>query len=155
MELVINGSRVAKSKASFALEKNAQLLVYQWLKILRFPDGYALNISRLVNLEECRLTLYKLYGMKSHDYHVFMQTFIPLAYRDLLPKRIWDALMEIDHFLKDICSNKLQTQHIERLETNIVETIYKLEMIFPPSFFDSIEHLPIHLPYEAKVGSPV
>jgi hypothetical protein len=93
--------------------------------------------------------------MKSHDYHVFMQTFIPLAYRDLLPKRIWDALMEIDHFLKDICSNKLQTHHIERLETNIVETIYKLEMIFPPSFFDSIEHLPIHLPYEAKVGSPV
>jgi len=155
MELVINGSRVAKSKASSTLEKNAQLLVYQWLKILRFLDGYALKISRLVNLEECRLTLCRLYGMKSHDCHVFMQTFIPLAYRDLLPKRIWDALMEIDHFLKDICSNKLQTQHIERLETNIVETIYKHEMIFPPSFFDFIEHLPIHLPYEAKVGGPV
>jgi hypothetical protein len=28
MELVINGSRVAKPKASFALKKNAQLLVY-------------------------------------------------------------------------------------------------------------------------------
>jgi len=83
MELVRDGSRVAKLRASFVLEKNAQLLVYKWLKSLRFPDGYASNISRLVNTEECRL-----YGMKSHDCHVFMQTLIPLAFPDLLPKGI-------------------------------------------------------------------
>jgi hypothetical protein len=29
----------------------------------------------------------------------------------------------------------LNVDHIERLETNIVETLCKLEMIFPPSFF--------------------
>jgi hypothetical protein len=46
----------------------------------------------------------------------------------------------------------LQTHHIERLETNIVETICKLEMIFLSSFFNSMEHLPIYLPYEEKVG---
>jgi hypothetical protein len=101
-------------------------------------------------MEEC-----KLYGMKSHDFHVFMQILIPLAYRDLLSKGIWDALTEINHFFRDICSNKLNVDHIERLETNIVETLCKLEMIFPPSFFDSIEHLPIHLPFEAKVGGPI
>ena len=28
-------------------------------------------------------------------------------------------------------------------------------MIFPPSFFDSMEHLPVHLPFEVKVGGPV
>jgi hypothetical protein len=67
MELVCDGSRVAKPRASFVLEKNAQLLVYKWLKSLRFPDGHASNISRLVNTEEC-----KLYGMKSHDCHVLM-----------------------------------------------------------------------------------
>jgi hypothetical protein len=74
--------------------------------------------------------------MKSHDCHVFMQTLIPLAYRDLLLKGIWDALMEISHFFRDICSSKLQTNHIEWFEMNIIETICKLEMIFPPSFFD-------------------
>jgi len=41
---------------------------------MRFPDGYALKISRFVNLEGDIL-----YGMKSHDYHVFMQTFISLS----------------------------------------------------------------------------
>jgi hypothetical protein len=147
MKLVYAGSRVVKPKASFTLDKNAQLLVYQWLKSLRFLDGHASNISRLVNLKDCRL-----YGMKSHDCHVFMQTLIPLIYCDLLLKEILDILTEISHFFRDICSSKLQTQHIKSLETNIIETIYKLEMIFPPSFLDSMEHLPIHLPYETKVG---
>jgi len=68
IELVYLGSWVAKPKASFAIDK-----------ILRFPNGYASNISRLVNSEDCRL-----YKMKSHDYHMFMQTLIALAYQDLL-----------------------------------------------------------------------
>ena len=88
------------------------------------------NISRLVNIEDCRL-----YGMKSHDCHVFMQTLIPLAFRDLLSKGIWDALTEISHFFRDICSSKLNVEHIERLQTNIIETLCKLEMIFSPLFF--------------------
>jgi hypothetical protein len=150
MELVCDLSRVAKPRVSFVLEKNAQLLVYKWLKSLRFLDGHTSNISRLVNMEECRL-----YEMKSHDCYVFMQTLIPLAFRDLLPKGILDALTEISHFSIDICSSKLNVDHIERLEMNIVETICKLEMIFPPSFFDSIEHLSVHLPYEVKAGGPV
>jgi hypothetical protein len=152
MKLVCNESRVAKPRASFMLEKNAQLLVYKWLNSLRFLDGHASNISRLVNMEECRM-----YGMKSHDCHVFMQTLIPLAlaFRDLLPKGIWNALTEISNLFRDLCSSKLNVDHIERLETNIVETLCKLEMIFPPLFFDSMEHLPIHLPFEAKVGGLV
>jgi hypothetical protein len=85
---------------------------------------------------------------------MFMQTLIPLAFRDLLSKGIWDALTKISHFLRDICSNKLNIEHIDRLQTNIVETLCKLEMIFPP-FFDSMEHLPIHLPLETKAGGPV
>jgi len=70
-------------RASFVLEKNAQLLVYKWLKSLHFPNGHASNILGLVNMEECRL-----YRMKSHDCHVFMKTLISLAYHDLLPKGI-------------------------------------------------------------------
>jgi hypothetical protein len=84
-----------------------------------------------------------------------MQTLIPLAIRDLLPNGIWDALTEITHFFRDICSSKLNVDHVERLEMNIAETICKLEMIFPLLFFDSIEHVPVHLPYEIKVGGPV
>jgi len=142
IELVCDGSQVVKPRASFVLEKNAQLLVYKLLKSLRFLDGHASNISRLVNMEECRL-----FGKKSHECHVFMQTIIPLAFRDLLLKGIWNALTEISHFFRDICSSKLNVDHIERLEMNIIEKICKLEMIFPPhcltqwSIYPYIYHL--------------
>jgi hypothetical protein len=78
--VVYDGSWVAKPKASFVLDKNAQYLVYQWLKSPCFPDGYTSNISMLV-YEDCRL-----YGMKSHDCHVIMKTLLPLAYWYLLSK---------------------------------------------------------------------
>jgi len=48
---MINGLK-SLHNASFVLEKNAQLLVYKWLKSLHFPDEHASNISRLVNMEE-------------------------------------------------------------------------------------------------------
>jgi len=150
IELVYDRSRVAKPKVSFALNKNAQLLVYQCLKSLCFPNGYASNISRLVNMKDD-----KLFGMKSYDYQVFIQTFIPLAYQDLLSKGIWYALLKINHFFRDICSKKLHTQHIEKLETNIIQKIWNLEMIFPSSFFDLMEHLPTNLLFEVKISGLV
>jgi len=96
-----------------------------------------------------------LYAMKSHDFHMFMQTLILLAFWDLLPKEIWDTLTEISHVFRDVSYKKLQTQHMKRLKMNIVQTICKLEMIFPLLFFDSIEHIPIHLPFDAKARGAV
>ncbi|KAH0645560.1 hypothetical protein KY290_034343 [Solanum tuberosum] len=44
---------------------------------------------------------------------------------------------------------------MERLERDIPQILCKLERIFPPGFFDSMEHLLVHLPYEAKIVGPV
>jgi len=49
----------------------------------------------------------------------------------------------------------LTDSDLARLEENIPIILCKLERIFPPSFFDSMEHLPIHLPHEARLGGPV
>jgi len=95
-----------------------------------------------------------LNGMKSHDFYMFMQALIPIARKDLFSKKIWNALKKISYFFRDICSNKLHTQHIEQLKNNI-EIICKLKIIFPFSFFNSMNHLPIHLTYEAKVKGHV
>ena len=43
----------------------------------------------------------------------------------------------------------LETKH--NLCLYIVQIIYKLEMIFSTSLFDSMEYLPIHLLFETKV----
>ena len=121
-----------------------------WVKQLKFPNGYVSNIARGVNVIEG-----KIYGMKSHDCHIFMQRLLPLAFCDMLPKPIWGALAELNQFFRYLCIPKLHIEKMELLEKNIVEIIYKLEKIFPSTLFNSIEHLPIHLLYEAKVGGPV
>ena len=43
---------------------------------------------------------------------------------------------------------------LEEQEAKIVLILCKLERIFPPSFFDIMVHLLIHLPYEAKIVGP-
>ncbi|GKU94092.1 hypothetical protein SLEP1_g7626 [Rubroshorea leprosula] len=117
---------------------------------LRFPDGYASNIARCVNMQELRL-----FGMKSHDCHVFMQRLLPIAFRDFLIDEVWGPLTEMSNFFRALTAPIIQVSNMEMWEEKIVETICKLEKVFPPAFFDSMEYLAIHLPYEAKVGGPV
>ncbi|GLU12858.1 hypothetical protein SLE2022_295160 [Rubroshorea leprosula] len=97
----------------------------------------------------------RLFGMKSHDCHVFMQRLLPIASRDFLIDEVWGPLTEISNFFRALTSPIIQVSNMEMWEEKIVETICKLEKVFPPAFFDSMEHLAIHLPYEAKVGGPV
>lgn len=132
------------------LTKEQRLLVLKWLKGLRLPDGYASNIGNCVNVDEG-----KVHGLKSHDCHVLLNRLLPIALRDLLPDNIWIALTELSESFRALSSSTLRVDDMRRLEASIVVTICKLEKIFPPSFFDSMEHLPVHLAYEARVGGPV
>ncbi|XP_015160877.1 uncharacterized protein [Solanum tuberosum] len=93
--------------------------------------------------------------MKSHDCHVFMQRLLPIAFRELLPSNVWQALTELSLFFKDLTSTTLRVDDMERLERDIPQILCKLERIFPPGFFDSMEHLPVHIPYEARIAGPV
>ena len=97
----------------------------------------------------------RLFGMKSHDCHIFMQRLLPIAFRELLPEHVWQPLTELSLFFKDLTSTVLKLEDMIRLQNEIPIILCKLERIFPPSFFDSMEHLPIHLAYEAKIAGPV
>jgi hypothetical protein len=44
---------------------------------------------------------------------------------------------------------------MQKLEKEIPVLLCKMEKKFPPRFFNLMQHLHIHLPYEAKVGGPV
>jgi hypothetical protein len=44
---------------------------------------------------------------------------------------------------------------MEKLEKEISVLICKLEKIFPLGWFNPMQHLLVHISYEAKVGGPV
>ncbi|CAM8892655.1 unnamed protein product [Rhodiola kirilowii] len=93
--------------------------------------------------------------MKSHDCHIFLQKLMPIAFRELLPRDVVDNLTGISNFFLNISSTVLKSEDLDKLEKEIVKILCKLETIFPPSFFDSMEHLPLHLSSECKLGGPV
>jgi len=137
-------------KAVYTIDKEARAILFNWVKGLKFPDGYVSNLGRCPDTNAKRI-----FGMKSQDCHVFMQRLLPIAFRELLPSNVWQALTELSLFFKDLTSTTLQVDDMERLERDIPQILCKLERIFPPGFFDSMEHLLVHLPYEAKIVGPV
>ena len=62
------GHRLFKPKASYTLAPIEVRTMCEWLKEVKFPDGFASNIANCVN-QDCS----GVEGLKSHDCHVFMQ----------------------------------------------------------------------------------
>ncbi|XP_057482036.1 uncharacterized protein LOC130768967 [Actinidia eriantha] len=144
-----NGSSI-KPHASFSLTIEEREAFFEFLKSVKYPDGYAANISRSVHSTNGRLT-----GLKSHDYHILIQQILPIGMRGFVNKEISTTLFELGSFFQDLCSKTLRRSELEKLEERIVHILCKLEKIFPPAFFDVMVHLAIHLPREALLGGPV
>ena len=64
-------------------------------------------------------------------------------------------LTKLSQFFRDLCVSKLHVDDILRLEKSIAKILCKLERVFPPAFFNVMEHLPLHLPRELKLGGRV
>lgn len=137
-------------KEVYTLTKEQKRVICGWIQELRFLDGYASNLGRCVDMNEL-----KMIGMKSHDCHVFMQRLIPIAFRELLPSFVWNPLTELSLLFRMICSTAVDTDKIIELEEKVAVILCNLEKIFPPAFFDSMEHLIVHLPYEVRIGGHV
>ncbi|KAL2318436.1 hypothetical protein Fmac_032312 [Flemingia macrophylla] len=148
LKLQPNG-KMLKPKANYTLPIEESKLVCHWKKELRFSDGYSSNLARCADVEKGRM-----HGMKSHDCHVFMECLLPIAFSSL-SVHVLNPLTEISHFFKDLCCTTLRADDLVKMELNIPIILCKLERIFPPTFFDLMEHLPIHLAYEARLGGPV
>ncbi|KAB1212871.1 hypothetical protein CJ030_MR5G010171 [Morella rubra] len=136
--------------ACYTLSKVERQSFCQWVKAVKFTDGYASNIARCVNVAECKLS-----GMKSHDSHVFLHHLLPSGIRGYLRQDIRQALIELSSFFRDLCARTLGIDVLLRLQRDIAQILCKLEMILPPSFFDIMVHLAIHLPTEALLAGPV
>ena len=84
-----------------------------------------------------------------------MERLLPVAFRGFLPENIWLCLAELSFFYRKLCAKEISEDYITSLEQNVAVLLCKLEKIFPPGFFNPMQHLIIHLPYEARLGGPV
>ena len=70
-------------------------------------------------------------------------------------KEIRETIIELCNFFQQICAKTLNVKDLEKMQDNIIIILCKLQRIFPPTFFDVMVHLTLHLPNEAIMGGPV
>ncbi|WVZ58442.1 hypothetical protein U9M48_008718 [Paspalum notatum var. saurae] len=147
--LVQNG-KYSLPPSKYSLGKEEKTYLCKLLEGVKMPDGYASNIKRCVNVKECKVS-----GLKTHDCHVIFQKLLPIAVRDILPDDVVMPLIELSRFFNAICSKELSVDDLDSMNNSIAVTLCRLEMVFPPAFFDIMMHLPVHLAEEAKLAGPV
>ena len=83
-----------------------------------------------------------------------MQELLPITF-SALPDHVWKPLVALGEFCKNFCANVLHEDLLMEMHRNIAVILYKLEIIFPPKFWNVMEHLPVHLAQEAHLGDPI
>jgi hypothetical protein len=64
-------------------------------------------------------------------------------------------LIDLSRFFSSLCSKELVEKELANMSASIRETLCRLEMIFPLTFFDIMVHLPVHLAEEAALGGHI
>lgn len=144
------GKRTYLPPAAYWLTKDEKRKFCRRLSLFRGPDGYSANISNCVSVDPPMIG-----GLKSHDHHVLLHNLLPVALRGLLPNGPRIAVIRLCSFFNRLCQRVVDPEKLILLEAECVDTFCQLERYFPPSLFDIMFHLPIHLAREARLGGPV
>ena len=70
-------------------------------------------------------------------------------------KDVVEILIELTNFFRQLCSKVNKVADLKYIQSHIALTLCHLEKIFPHSFFDIIEHLPIPLAEEVLIAGAV
>ncbi|XP_058733075.1 uncharacterized protein LOC131604664 [Vicia villosa] len=146
---VKKGSRTYLPPAAHTLSRKEKIILCKFLHGVKVPEGYSSNIKSLVSMKDL-----KLKGLKSHDCHVLMENFLPIGIRSILPEKVRCTITKLCFFFKAICSKVIDPEKLPLLQKEIVVTLCELEMYFPPSFFDIMVHLTVHLVMETQYCGP-
>lgn len=72
-----------------------------------------------------------------------------------MSNQVAHPLIRLCSFFRCLCQKVIEVADLDILQSEIVETLCQLETISPPSFFDIMVHLHIHLVNELRLGGPV
>jgi hypothetical protein len=75
--------------------------------------------------------------------------------RGVLPKKVRLVLIKLCAFLNAISQKAIDPRNLVKLQNDVVQCIVSFELAFPPSFFDIMTHLLVHLVKEVTILGPV
>ncbi|KAK5811992.1 hypothetical protein PVK06_027386 [Gossypium arboreum] len=100
-----------------------------------------------------------IFTMSKEEKEVFCMVLkdikVPNAYPSNISRCVTSCIIELSNIMKAICGKVLDVEELEKVQDRAALTLCNLEKIFPPSFFNIMVHLLIHLPREAILGGLV
>jgi hypothetical protein len=142
--------KLRRPKAPYCLKPTERKEVLMWLKTSKFLDCYEANIKWEVNAGSGKLN-----GLKSHDYHIFIERLIPIMFHGYFKPDLWKMFAKLSYFYRHICAKQVSKAMMHRLEKEIALLVCKMETVFLPGWFNVMQQLLVHLPWETQVGGLV
>ena len=84
-----------------------------------------------------------------------MQQLLPIVIHGILPEKVMVAITRLCFFFNAIYSKVINPRQLNDLENEASIILCQLEMYFPPSLFDIMIHLIVHLVWEIRLCRPV
>jgi hypothetical protein len=106
----VKGTKLPTS--CITLSKHEKKEFCGFLKNVKVPSDYSMNISRLISFPDLKVAS----GVKSHDYHVLLTQMITVGIQNILPVNVRDAIMNFCFFFNAIGQKVLSKEALESLE---------------------------------------
>jgi hypothetical protein len=136
--------------ASYTLTNEEKRAICKCLHGIRVPTGFSTNIKNLVSMSELKVS-----GYNTHDCHTMLLLFLDIAIRAVNHPYLKMVITCMCHFFNAISKKVIDVVELDEICKEMRVTMCLLEMCFPLSFFDTIEHYMIHLADQIFVLGPM
>ena len=107
-ESVKKKGTLTKPPAPWTLRREGKIKLCKFLAGVKFPFGHAANLETYVDV-----VTGKLHGLKTHDYHILLQTILPVGLRGIASQDMYEAIAELGRFFKELCAKTLSIKVVE------------------------------------------
>jgi hypothetical protein len=88
-----------------------------FLKNVKIPSGYLMNVSRLISLLDLKVAP----NVKYHDYHILLTQMIAIRIQNILPVNVREAIMNFFFFFNAIGQKVLSDEALKSLEKSTMK----------------------------------
>jgi hypothetical protein len=135
--------------ASYTLTNAEKRAICKCLRGIRVPTEFSTNIKNLLSMSEL-----KVCGYNTYDCLTMLSLFLAIAIRAINHPYLKMVITCMYHFFNAISKKVIDVVELDETRKEMQVTMCQLEMCFPPSLFDTIEHYMIHLANQNFVLGP-
>ena len=136
-------------KAPWVLQRAEERQVKKTIATFQTPTGCMHCLKSAFTRDD------DLSGLKSHDWHKFLQFILPVAIKDCLSDNIRATIYKISSLVRWISAKEIRQDSIAAARLNAIEAVCMVEKYFPTNILTIQMHLLVHIVDEVAIAGTV